>query len=217
MTVFAEITVPSDHLPLGTSLAGLPEVTFRFESVVPVGESHIPFIWVDGHDLEAIRSTLKSDEAVDSIAVLENLDDEALLKVEWEQASFPLSEPLHEADGAIIDGSGHADTFRFTVRFPDAERLSAFYQASRNAGCPMTLERLHDSSHFPEFDPGADLTDIQRETLKTSYEMGYFSVPREANLLEVANRLGVSDTATSQRIRRGLTAVLGSMFDWSED
>lgn len=217
MTVIADIRVSAEHFSLAEPLAAHPGMTIRFESVVPIDDTHIPFLWVDGHDLEALRSDLTSDDAVDSVSVLETLDGKALLKIEWADPSFPLSTPLNQTDGAIIEGSGDAETFRFSVRFPDDERLSAFFEASRNAGCPITLDRLHGQSQSTEPDPGEDLTDLQRETIKTAFEMGYFSVPREANLLDVANRLGVSDTATSQRLRRGLTVIINSMFEWDPD
>ena len=51
----------------------------------------------------------------------------------------------------------------------------------------------------------AGMTDAQREALVTANEMGYFAVPREATLADIADELGVapppsrSDSGTPRR------------------
>ncbi|MDX1748149.1 MAG: helix-turn-helix domain-containing protein, partial [Halobacteriales archaeon] len=54
----------------------------------------------------------------------------------------------------------------------------------------------------------SSLSADQREALTLALDEGYFDVPRRINLITIADRLGISDSAASQRIRRGLSAVL---------
>jgi hypothetical protein len=54
------------------------------------------------------------------------------------------------------------------------------------------------------------LSEQQYEALRTAFEAGYFAIPREITLQELAARLGISDTAASHRLRRGLQTVLGA-------
>jgi hypothetical protein len=56
------------------------------------------------------------------------------------------------------------------------------------------------------------LTDRQREALRVALETGYFSVPRETSLEDLAKRLDVSDTAASQRLRRGVENLIADRF-----
>jgi len=56
-------------------------------------------------------------------------------------------------------------------------------------------------------DPGA-LTDQQREALVAAYENGYFQVPRSVSMDDLASEFGISDSALSQRIRRGTAALI---------
>ncbi len=44
------------------------------------------------------------------------------------------------------------------------------------------------------------VTDKQREAVEAAVEMGYYAEPREANLDDLANKLGVSTSALSQRL-----------------
>ncbi|MGB9954814.1 helix-turn-helix domain-containing protein (plasmid) [Haloferax prahovense] len=47
------------------------------------------------------------------------------------------------------------------------------------------------------------LTDRQHHTLVTAFRQGYYSVPRDSDIRELSNTLGVTHQATSQRLRRG--------------
>jgi len=53
------------------------------------------------------------------------------------------------------------------------------------------------------------LTPAQADALRTAYDMGYFSVPRDADASDVAGALGVSKSAFLERLRRGLARLLG--------
>ncbi|WP_096390133.1 helix-turn-helix domain-containing protein [Halopenitus persicus] len=95
--------------------------------------------------------------------------------------------------------------WRQTGWFADREtfgRFASFWR--RNAG--FRLHRLTNQSD-PE-PPGEGLTDRQDEALRTAYERGYFDVPRGASLAEIAAELGISTSATSERLRRAQTELI---------
>nr|WP_256487766.1 MULTISPECIES: helix-turn-helix domain-containing protein [unclassified Haladaptatus] len=54
------------------------------------------------------------------------------------------------------------------------------------------------------------MTDEQREALATAFASGYFRVPRETSLSELAETLDISPQAASGRLRRGLERMLGA-------
>jgi predicted DNA binding protein len=47
------------------------------------------------------------------------------------------------------------------------------------------------------------LTELQQETLVAALEAGYYELPREVTMGELAERLGVSQQALAKRLRRG--------------
>jgi len=54
------------------------------------------------------------------------------------------------------------------------------------------------------------LTDEQAVALRTAYENGYFSEPREISLNDAADEIGLSSTAMSGRLRRGMRNLIST-------
>ena len=55
-----------------------------------------------------------------------------------------------------------------------------------------------------------NLSEKQRETLVTALEMGYFKIPRESTLDEIAKTLDISTNSTSERLRRAQTNLVSN-------
>jgi hypothetical protein len=60
------------------------------------------------------------------------------------------------------------------------------------------------------------LTPVQRRTLVVAIEQGYFEIPRQSTLDDLAADLGVSKQAVSERLRRALGAVAVDAVDESD-
>lgn len=56
--------------------------------------------------------------------------------------------------------------------------------------------------------PGDGLTDRQREALRIAYELGFFEVPRQTSLEEIATELDISASSASERLRRAQTQLI---------
>jgi predicted DNA binding protein len=92
-----------------------------------------------------------------------------------------------------------------TTWFADRAAFDAFRAFWGRNDC-FSLRRLtHDGDPEP---PGDGLTDRQQEALRTAYEMGYFGIPRDASLDDVAAELGVSASSLSERLRRAQTHLI---------
>lgn len=82
------------------------------------------------------------------------------------------------------------------------DELREFWQ--ENGG--LTLRRLtRDREPEP---PGEGLSDHQREALRLAYEMGYFEIPAKTSLEDIAEELGVTASAVSERLRRAQTHLI---------
>lgn len=111
--------------------------------------------------------------------------------------------------GALLEAEGRGDTWSFRARFPSRDDLSAFYHACVDDDVPVDLAEVNQPMSAGT-DARPALTPAQREALQASFEAGYFDVPRRTTLVDLAERLDISDTALSQRIRRGLTTLLAA-------
>jgi hypothetical protein len=208
MGVSAAVVIPSDEFRLAQTLTENPNLRVEFERVVPFGERVAPFLWITSTDTAWVREVFEADVDVDRVEVVDQLHDGILVDVEWCDRRSDFLEVLLDAGATCLRGTGTGEAWHLTLRFAKHESLADCYRRCADRGVDMLVERVERSADSVDRDREPNLTELQRETLRTALEAGYFSVPRECTLQELADRLGVSDTAASQRIRRGLEKFL---------
>lgn len=209
MSVIADFSVPADQFALGHLLEVRPGVQIRLESMIPTGQSVIPYFWVRSPDVEAVEDALRESDIVDEVQLVDRVGEETLFRVTWSAEVNGVIGSIQDADSVILGGSGHGDHWSFQLRFPGNDALSTFYRTVVEKGIDLELEGVHNPLESSE-PPELQLTDEQREALVVALDEGYFEVPRETTLVELAENLGISDSAVSQRIRRGLTKILST-------
>jgi predicted DNA binding protein len=116
---------------------------------------------------------------------------------------------IEGSDAVLLEAEGLGDAWSFRMRFPNHQDLSTFYRQCTDRGFAPELDEVNNPFSSSE-DSGVRITEPQREALMTALDKGYFAVPRNITLEELAAELDISDTAFSQRLRRGLTALLSS-------
>ncbi|KYH25069.1 HTH DNA binding domain protein [Halalkalicoccus paucihalophilus] len=204
MTIIADITLPSTTFPLGRVLQSFPDATMELERVVPLRETIMPFLWVEGSDPATVESSLREHSQVKSVDVLTTAGTETLFEVHWSPAADGLAEALLNTHATVLDARGTAESWDFRLRFSAHEDLSTFNVALTEKGIPVTLRRIY----HPPLDDVAPMSPIQRETLLTAYRRGYFRIPRDISQADLAEELDISDSALSQRIRRSVSKLI---------
>lgn len=216
MSVFAEFSAPKTAYPLGATLAAHPDVSVEVERTVPLGGS-VHYVWVSGEDRWAFVDDLRADESVDELTVVDELPDRTLVRFEWESGESPVFRLAETVGATPVSVEGARDGWTFRLRFLEPAALADFYDLSQRRGIPLELQATYESDGAPA-DADTDLTVTQAETLVTAFESGYFDVPRRVTLAELAEELDVSEQAVSERLRRGLFALLTSVgFGESDD
>lgn len=209
MSVTATVVVGPGALGLGETLRANPELRVELERVVPLGDRAVPQLRVSGPDPEAAEAALRADDDVARVEVIDRRGESLLSRVEWECPDGGLLGTLVATEATCLEAVGTHEGWHLTLRFPAHERLAACYRRCTAAGTEMVVGSIRRSDR-PDSDYLASvLTRPQQETLEAALAAGYFAVPRETTLRELADELGVSDTAASQRLRRGLRTLLG--------
>jgi predicted DNA binding protein len=212
MSVIASVEMPAEEFALGAALTD-PGVRIRLERVVPTGETFAPYFWVSDDSSERVERVLEADDDVDSVRVLDQLNGETLVRVEWRDPVDRVVEIAHETNARLLEAVGENGAWDVRLRFPDHANLTEFYRSCARDGVTIDLQGVYSPDVSKSVGLADGLTDVQRKTLRVALEAGYFDVPRETNLVELADRLGVSDTAVSQRIRRGVAKLLAEHVD----
>lgn len=102
-----------------------------------------------------------------------------------------------------------------TVTVPTRGSLRDLISELRATGATVTLEWLirdHEDKPTTEFDVSS-LTDKQQEALRLALESGYYETPREINLAGLADVLGISKSATSQRLNAAETKLVKAFLE----
>lgn len=214
MTTIVDLTVPGEALPLGGLLESDDDIRIEVERVVPLGDRVLPFFWVSDESVDHIEAVIADQPEVDDYRRLTSTDDQHLYEVRWSRAVDGLLAPVEANDGVVLSGAGVHGRWELRLRFPDHERLQAFNRECRERDIRFDVNGVYN----PRVPTVRDrLTPKQWETMAVAHEIGYFEVPRRATLEDLADHFDVSEQAVSQRIRRALNTLLGSLrFDSPE-
>ena len=210
MSVVADFTISGDTFELGRLLTFDAGANIELERLVPTGNEVMPYFWVempDG-DFEAFERAVRADPLVRGLNALDRVGDETLYAIEWERIPESLIQGIVQTRGAILEGRGAAGHWRFMIRFPDHGRLTEFDEFLTEHDIDIQVDRIYTQTEDDQREYAYDLTDEQREALASAVRRGYFEVPRGATLSDLAEELGITRQAASERVRRGANAVL---------
>ncbi|MGM0590656.1 MAG: helix-turn-helix domain-containing protein [Halobacteriota archaeon] len=205
MTIFVQLAVGAAVLGLEGPSPTNGETRHEFESVIPVGNGSLPTLRSTGGDLDTVVEHLRALPSVEVVEVVGSDGDEHLFRVRWHENEAGIIDPIQVADATLMRAVGAGSVWQLSLRFPDEGALSTFQSCCQELDITYTVERLNRTGSQQRDDA---IRPKQLNTLRIAMEQGYFDVPRKVTLGELADELGVSDQAVSERIRRGLSAVL---------
>lgn len=210
MATIAEVHVPATEFPLENSLSRVADARFDIEHIVATEDDRVrPFVWAKAGDFEAMDAALTADPCVEDLTLLYGDENARLYRMEWDTRIRVITHLLTESDATILNLSGVDGEWVLRIRFPDRDTLSTTYAFCRNRGLTFDFREIYEPNeatqrgHF-------GLTDIQQEALVRAVECGYFDIPQSVTMDEVAETLGISRQAVSERLRRGHRRLIES-------
>lgn len=216
MSVVVEFTVPAEGFTLGRIVTDYEDVRVRLERIIPTGGEVVPFFWTETGDggFGAFERGVRTHPLVKRLQVLDRLENERLYGAEWETEPKGILEAIVRSNGTILSGRGGSDEWEFTIRVPDHADLASFQEHLTGHDVPIRIDRISPFSASERGGYPFDITGMQREALVRAVAGGYFEVPRGVDLTDVAEELGITRQAASERVRRGANTVLRTvLFD----
>ncbi|MDG5778105.1 helix-turn-helix domain-containing protein [Haloarculaceae archaeon H-GB2-1] len=209
MSVIVELTIPSQEFELGRVLSVPEGGHVELDAVVPLTSEWIPFIWLSGEGAESVVEHLEEAESVSEIQRLNQSETQTLIEVDWTVELNDILDVIREQDAHMLSGSGTHSVWRFELRFPNTQSLSTFRQRCDDREIPIDVQRVYeltkpDHGRTPDY----GLTVPQREALVLAIESGYYEIPRRQTTVELADQLGISDQAVTERLRRAITSLV---------
>lgn len=163
---------------------------------------------VTGSDCGAFGEAAAEDPAVDEVKLLE---DGQLRRLYWVRA-VPDTVDQRAYEAAIDSGGVYLQSRRVedgwctTMNYPDESCFREFQRRISEEGMEIEPTVIRVGQYL--LSGGAfELTQKQEAVLSVAVEGGYFEVPRGSTLSEVADRLGISEQAASERLRRAMRSL----------
>lgn len=220
MTIRTRIAVTGPLL-FGDTFDEVGSATMRLEShYVDVSETgqfdrehgYGVFYWLSGCPADTFEAAhQRDDDVADLLSLAANGGEFYRTRTNpLPRPRRPVVQRVAEHDMSITSGRRTSGVLTVSLLCPSRRSLDRLFADLRAAGFDVEVKRLLMGDDYA---PKAVLTSAQRETLELAYEQGYYRIPRETSLMDLATELQISDQACSERLRRGIQRLLAEEFD----
>lgn len=209
MATILELEVPTNEFVLEATLTACPGAVIEIERVVANDPNQItPYVWAHTDDFAALEAAFDDDPTITDWTVLSEMNGERSYQMTWTGMIDQIVPLLTEHEGTITHATGSTDEWSLRVLFPDRAALSEAYDYLEEAGFSLTVRAIYEAQGTDYILHG--LTEMQRETIVTAFNAGYFTVPRTVTQSELAEQLETSHQALSEQLRRGMGKLVES-------
>ncbi|ADJ16519.1 helix-turn-helix domain-containing protein [Halalkalicoccus jeotgali] len=201
MTVLLTVTVQAAETALKETFEELGNVRFEMENTVTMqADQEWPHVWIRGYPRGKIEIALRADSTISSFEYIASREDDFLYSINVTEDRLTLVDLVQEENGVILTAVGFNGRWELRIRFADNTHLTRFHNRLKESGITLDVKRIQE---FNGDEKGTELlTGPQREALEAAVEHGYFAIPRQISLEELADEVGISHQALSERLRR---------------
>lgn len=198
-----------DYPLLREALRRVPDMTVEWvRNVAPEGDTEMLF-FAEGGDFDAFATALEADPTVTLVDSTE-MGDQRIYRVglvdPGGETTPGLYSILTETASLVLSATATHERWYCHFGFPDRSALNRFFEACRDRDIGFEIVRMTEERDAENASFG--LTEPQREALVAAVDCGFFDVPRQCTLEDLGDRLDISDTATSMRLRRGTKTLV---------
>lgn len=207
MSIIASVTVPSQSFALHETLSTAPDTSIEAERLATHStEEVLPFLWTTGGDAVSFHEAIQDDPTVVTATIVEETDESRLYQITWDEAFIDFINEIIDQHATILEAKATNTSWQLQLRFTEEHLVSSFQDHFTERGYEFEVNQLYSPTSSRQREYG--LTPEQYDTLVTAVQKGYFNIPRSITNTELADTLGISSNATSQRIRRASTNLI---------
>jgi predicted DNA binding protein len=217
MSITTKLHLRHDRLALVPTLRALSDVDISVitQGMTDPGRTAFPF-FVRYRDREALERAFDEDDTVADYQLVDWTDGTGIYYLEYTPETVLISTVVAEVNGVLVSTQTKGDGWAARLVLPDRSSLSTVWEYAAEHGIDLDIVEIYGNDDVTG-ERSYGLTDEQRETLLFAYERGYFAEPREIDLGGVADEMGLSSTAASGRMRRGMRNLIAATFGDGEE
>lgn len=208
MTLHTTLQLGSRALQTSVDDASDVQVSAEQRTMSPEGKLDVT-LRARGQSLDALEEGFDADGTVARWTLIGGTESWRVYRTRLsEGASASMNYDAWTGGRAVFPSAIRTDRgWRVEAYMPNRTVLQQFAAECKSHDVKLDLVCVEETAQ-----PGGakqfGLTDLQAKTLLEALERGYYTVPREANLEAVAEPLGVSHQALSERLRRGVGSLI---------
>jgi len=210
MSITATVHIEHELLALVPTLRRLDGVSIR---VITQGntdpESAVFPFFVEYDDRAELERALEDDPTVDAYQLVDWMGGTGIYYIEHADEVRLISTAVTDANGFLIHTETKGNGWLVRLMLPDREALNVVWTYAKERNISMDIVEVYGNRDTND-EVSYGLTDEQAVALRTAYENGYFSEPREISLNDAADEIGLSSTAMSGRLRRGMRNLIST-------
>lgn len=198
------------ELPDGVWVADVtrahPEITVQVLAAIPGSETGHAVVKLEGDEVPDALATMERHPALAEMDVLHRLEREAVVQF---ATTAPRLLLVSRAVGAPLELPITIVAGEATVNVTGSpDRVADFADRLRQVGISFEIERIRSTSGG---EPA--LTDRQEEVLRSAIELGYYDLPRQCTMTELAEELGIAKSTCSELLQRIEATVMAEFAD----
>jgi len=210
MSITTTLRIENDRLSLVPTLKRLDGVQMRVlrQGTTAPGSEEFPFV-IEHADRAELETAFRADETVASYEVVNWSDDAGVYYISHTPETKLISPIVTDVNGFLVNTETCDTGWLVHALLPDRDALDTIWTYARENDIALDIIDIHGTDEAAD-EPSYGLTDEQRAALRVAYDAGYFNEPRDVALDDVAERLDLSPSATSGRLRRGMRNILAA-------
>lgn len=206
MAIIVRGRVPATEFALAETLSTLSDVAFEVEKIVESGtDAVMPLLWARGADHETVTSVFDDDPSVREVELLSDFGDEHLYRMEWISEIELVLQMLTTAGATIMEAFSGDMSWSLRVLYPTRNALTETSDYCDEKDLTFDIKSVHEMEGDPAGRYG--LSEVQYRAFTAAAEAGYYHVPRDITMQALAEELGVSHQALSERLRRAVDTL----------
>ncbi|ESS06926.1 MAG: putative DNA binding protein [uncultured archaeon A07HB70] len=216
MSVTAKVLLKHDRLAFVPTLRALDgvEISVIAQGTTDPERTVFPF-YVEYEDRAELERSFDADETVARYELVDWTDEAGIYNTEYTPDTKLISTVVTEVNGVLAHTETRGGGWLARLLLPNRAALGTVWEYASENDIEFEIVEIYGNDGVAG-ETSYGLTDEQRATLLLAYERGYFSEPREVALGGIADELGLSSTATSGRLRRGIRNLVAATLGGSE-
>ncbi|WP_227356510.1 helix-turn-helix domain-containing protein [Haladaptatus salinisoli] len=215
MSIIVRSYIEHEQLALVPTLRELEGIKIRVvaQGTTSPGTTVFPFL-IEYDDRAELERILDDDPTVNEYKLVDWTNGAGIYYIEHTPETKLISTVVTNVSGLLVHTETKGNGWLIRLLLPDREALNSIWKYANENDITLDIIEIYSND-----DAGTEmsygLTEEQMIALKTAYDKGYFQEPRDISLSQVADEIGVSSTAMSGRLRRGVRNLIAATI--SED